>query len=164
MVKDTPLPAPIMDYEQWELSVDWCELYTRFWGEEKVYVAYLQKFVREKEAWGLDMRAKVERGELDMMAVMVQGMHTFADGSFRAKKMARRARIRQQYRLEEAYDYDLDYIRDEDEEGSVLERLKMQDFGLNFAEFSDDEDGSEEVVLGEEDVDMEETEDEYDLD
>jgi len=59
---------------------------------------------------------------------------------------------------------DQDLIRDEDEEKSILEKLKEQEFDLRFAEFSDDEHEREEEEGEEEDVDTEEAEDEDDLD
>jgi hypothetical protein len=143
MVKDSPIPGLSIDYEKWELCCDWRALYTCFFGEDKLYHHHLTKFVKEKEAWASDMRQQMERGEIGMMALMMKAVHTFADGSDEAKKVARRARVTRQYK---EIGLDIEF-EDEDEiaeERAILKGLKDMEFSAGFEEYSDDDGNAEE--------------------
>jgi hypothetical protein len=66
--------------------------------EGKMFHDHLSTWAKEKEAWAADMRRQRERGEINMIAVLDKAIHSFADGSEDANMVARRARIRRQYK------------------------------------------------------------------
>jgi hypothetical protein len=138
-----PIPGLRVDYEKWELSCDWRALYTCFFGEDKLYHHHSTKFVEEKEAWASDMRQQMERGETEMMAVMMKAVPTFADGSDEAKKIARRARIARQCKKKGS---ETEFEDEEEiaEEQAILKGLKDMEFSAGLEEYSDDEVDAEE--------------------
>jgi hypothetical protein len=142
------------------LTCDWRALYTRFFGEDKIYHDYLKKMVKEKEAWAFDMRQQMERGEINMLAVLERAVHTFADGSDDAKKIARRARIRRQLK-EEGVEPDFEQVFELEEEKVILKRLQEREFMSSFEEYSDDEDEPEESEEEDGGGEDEEDEDEW---
>jgi hypothetical protein len=146
-----------IDFEKWELSCNWRELYTIFYGEEQLCNKYTEKWAKDKEAWASDIQKQMARGEISMMAAVGKAVHAFAGGSDESKKMARRARIRRQYMRDEGYEYDFEQDGDLDEEKAIVGKLKERQQFLFLEEYSDDEDARE----GSED---EEDPDEYEED
>jgi hypothetical protein len=107
---------------------------------------HLRKWVKEKEAWAADMRQQVERGEIDMIAVLEKAVHTFADGSEDAKMIARRARIRRQYKEKGWEEPGFEDKGELAEEKAILKTLKESEFYAGFEKYSDDEDEPDEAA------------------
>jgi hypothetical protein len=151
-LNDTPIPGLSVDYEKWELACDWRGLFTHFFGEEQLYNKYTKKWAKDKEAWTSDIQKQVARGEIDMMAAIEKAIHAFAGGSDESKKMARRARIRRQYRQEQGYEYDFEQDGDVGEEKAILKKLREREQFLFLEEYSDDEDaGADDEEDGDQD-------------
>ena len=156
-INDGPIPGLSVDYENLQLTCDWREMYTIFYGEEQIFHGLLGKWVKEQEKWAIGLREKMERGELDMIKMMEQAVMGFASGSEDAKKIARRARIRKEYMKLDGTEWDADRDGDKRQEMKALKTLKDSRFYCSLEEHSDDED--EDV---EEDKDGSSEEDEED--
>jgi hypothetical protein len=138
IVKDTPIPGLSIDYENWELTCDWRALYTRFFGEDKMFHDHLSTWVKEKEASAADMWQQMAQGRINMTAFLNKALHSFADGYEDAKMAARRARIRRQYKEKGWEDPDFEDEGVLAEEKSILKRLKDTEFHTGFDTYSDD--------------------------
>jgi hypothetical protein len=169
-LNDTPLPGLTFDAENIHLSLNWRELYTRFYGEELAYHNGLKNWHTDNEALKDELVGKAGTGQAGMMEALMKAVHAFANGSDEIRKVTRRARIQRQFK-EIGDDWDFESTGDPDEEKQVLNRLaearqltSMED-DSDFDRDESEEDGSEEEDewedasnddIGEEDVDEEE--------
>lgn len=138
-VNDSPIPGLSLHKENLELTFDWRGLYNIFFGEEQIYHRLLQQWTEGQEQWAIGIREKMERGELDMIQMMQQAVEGFAAGSENARKMARRARIRKEMKLN-GIDWDADRDGDKSEEKRALKKLKDSRYLCSLETQSDDED------------------------
>ena len=140
-VNDSPIPRLSIDYENFELSCDWRQLYTTFFGEEVLYHKLTSACVKRKEDWAQSLGTKSARGEIDMMAALEQAISAFADWSDDSRKTARRARIRRQYRELDGTEWDPESHGDVEEEKKILKRLAQELNLASLEEYSDDSEG-----------------------
>jgi len=103
------------------------------------------------------MRAKVERGEVDMADSMEQAIKLFTDETDNVRRDARRARTKQQYLEKHGVQWKLSDI-DKHAERRILQRLKSKRFAASMEEYSDDEEdvGEDEMDDDPMDEDMDE--------
>jgi hypothetical protein len=139
-VSDGPIPGLSVDYENLQLTCDWREMYTVFFGELQIFHAHLNKWVGAQQQWVAGIKEKLERGELDMKNMMEQALHGFASGSENARKIARRARIRKEYMSLDGTEWDANRNIDEEQEEKSLTTLSESRFWSSAHTFSDDED------------------------
>ncbi len=134
-VNDTELPGLSIDYEKVELSVNWREMYCRFFAEEHL----VKKIMAEKRAELERLAIHLKSSNMDMEKMMMEAMTKFADIWESAKLEARRARVRQQFR--EKHDIEYDEGRDEGllptkrAQKSLMRRTQY----VGLEEYSDDE-------------------------
>jgi hypothetical protein len=136
---DGPIPAASFDYENFQLSCNWRDLYTAFWGEIELTYKLDGNWVKKQEGWLDGLKGKMERGELNMEAMVMQAFTGFASSNSDNLKKARRARIKHQYKERDGFDWDennADYVR---EEPRVLKALAQERQLVSMQEFSDDE-------------------------
>ncbi|TVY93832.1 hypothetical protein LAWI1_G000740 [Lachnellula willkommii] len=148
-VNDSPLPDLTFDAENIHLSLNWRELYTRFYGEELLYHKGLQNWSTDNTKLKEELAAKAGSGQTGMMEVLMKAMEAFAGGSDESRRVARRARIRRQFR-EIGDDWSFEASGDAGEEKRSLEGLAQTRQLVSLTEDSDydrdeeEEEGSEE--------------------
>ena len=167
-LNDTPLPGLSFDAENAHLSVNWRELYTRFYGEELLYHKGLQNWSTDNETLKEELAAKAGTGQAGMMEVLMKAMEAFTGGSDESRKVARRARIERQFG-DMGGEWKFEGNGDAREEKKTLDGLSKARQAVSLEEDSEydrDDDGEEESEEGDEwedasddDVDMEEEDD-----
>jgi len=163
-INDGPIPGLSVDYENLQLTCDWREMFSIFYGEEQIYHQMLGKWVKDKEAWTIGLREKMERGELDMGKLIEQAIGGFASGSEDARKIARRARIRREFQRLDGSEWDAELDGDLELEKQALKHLKDSRYICSFETHSDDEDEDEDEDEDHDDEWEDEDEDEDDAD
>jgi hypothetical protein len=154
-INDGPLSGITMDYEKSELSCDWREMLSAFYGEEHLYQNHTKNWVASKEAWTRELKGKMDRGEMDAMQVIEKAIFAFADGSDDSRKIARRTRIHQQYKRLYGLEWDMEQDGDKQEESKILTKLlQMRQFAISEG-FSDEETDEDEGWDDEDDADSE---------
>ena len=136
---DGPIPEASFDYENFQLSCNWRDLYSAFYGEIGLAEKLSSGWVKNQESWLGGLRVQMKRGELNMEAMMMQALTGFSDMNDANVKKARRARIKLQYKRRDGIDWDdnnPDYVR---EEPRILKALAQERQLVNMQEFSDDE-------------------------
>jgi hypothetical protein len=151
-VHDGPIPAISVDYNKFEISLDWRGLFTAFYGEEQLYQKLTNKWASSQEAWKSRMAAKVTRGEIDMMQVITEASNAFAKGSEDCRKQARRARIRKQFRDLDGREFDFDQADSKAEHDALFKMKVQRDFASLY--FTDEGEGESDDE-GEEDSEWE---------
>jgi hypothetical protein len=164
-INDGPIPGLSMDYENLQLTCDWREMFSIFYGEEQIYHKLLNKWVKDQEQWTIGLREKMQRGKLDMGKMLEQAVGGFASGSEDARKIARRARIRREFLRLDGTEWDAELDGDLAQEKKALKFLKDSRFDCSFQALSDDdeEEGKERSDEGGEEDEWED-EDESDTD
>ncbi len=161
-VNDGPIPDISMDYEILELSCNWRKLFSAFYSEEYLYHKLTAKQLKLQEPFLADLKAKVDRGEMDPMAVMTKALTAFGDDSKTCRKLARRARIRWQFKEYDGTEWDFE--RDGNpigERNRLAELQKIRHFA-SMEDFSDE--GSEEDDEEDDDSDEDEQDEWEDTD
>jgi hypothetical protein len=140
-LNDTPVTGLTLDPNTFKLSLNWREMYTRFYGEERLYHQKLHNWVISKETWTKGLRAQTESGEMDKLDAFSLTLNAFRDASHESRKAARRARIKRQFKeMGQEWDFEDSYnLRDEER---ILEGLKKSIQMASMADESDDEDAS----------------------
>ncbi|KAG4433100.1 hypothetical protein IFR05_011418 [Cadophora sp. M221] len=154
-VNDGPIPGLSIDYEKLELSCNWRELFGAFYTEEYLYHKFTLKALEKRAAWLEELKAKVDRKELNPMAVMKKALMAFEDDSKDSRKLARRARICWQFKKHDGTEWDFGRDGDEDVERVCLAEIQKTRFSasleiFNDEESEDDDDGDEETESDEE--------------
>ena len=143
-LNDTPVPGLAMDYEKWEWSIDWRQLYTCYFGEQQLRDRLMSKWAKGNEEWTLEIKRKLDGGEIDVMTYLEKAVSEFGGGYKEAQKLARRARICRQYKQRDGYEYDFEQDGDLSQEKVILQRLTEKENLTYFEEYSDDEDEGDE--------------------
>ena len=147
-LNDTPLPGLTFDPENIHLSLNWRELYTRFYGEELLYHKGLKDW-SNNDTLKQELAEKAGSGQAGMMEVLMKAVHAFAGGSEETRKVARRARIWRQFK-ETGDDWDFETTGDPVEEKRVLDglaearQLAMKEEDSDYDKDESEDDGSEE--------------------
>ncbi|TVY52887.1 hypothetical protein LSUE1_G009920 [Lachnellula suecica] len=155
-LNDTPIPGLQLNPENMQLSVNWRELYTRFYGEEQLYHKGLEKWTSNKDTWKKDLAEQTGKGQIGTMDAVRRAIEAFASGSEESRKIARRARIWRQFR-DNGEDWDYEKMGDLEEEERVLKALAQarQMAELTFDSEFDADEGEEGSGSDEEDEDEE---------
>lgn len=138
-ITDGPIPKASFNYETFQLSFDWRQLYTIFYGEMELTTRLDESWVRSQESKMAALREKMMRGELDMMAVFMEAATSFDEGNEANIKKARRARMKYQHRLIGLEDWDPDTDGGPEWEEQALEKLKRRRQFIDFEDMSDEE-------------------------
>jgi len=151
---DGPIPGLSFDYETIELSCDWKEMFTIFWSEVQMTSNITREWVNNQETWMKGLKAKVQSGQLDMGAMIMEAMAGFANSNQNAAKEARRHRIK--LLIKKTYPESEDFKIDEVEEEKILNELgkKRQVYGM-MDDFEDDDEDEEDGYGDDEDEDSE---------
>lgn len=151
---DGPIPGLSFDYETIELSCDWKEMFTIFWSEVQMTSNITREWVNNQETWMKGLKAKVQSGQLDMGAMIMEAMAGFANSNQNAAKEARRHRIK--LLIKKTYPESEDFKIDEVEEKKILNELgkKRQVYGM-MDDFEDDDEDEEDGYGDDEDEDSE---------
>ncbi|KAL8880232.1 MAG: hypothetical protein Q9198_002321 [Flavoplaca austrocitrina] len=92
---DTELPALEWDSERIEISVDWQQMFHKFFAEEDAY----QRAVHDAlDGQGPRLRAKLDAGEADQMECFEMAFKIIVDAQKNSRKSTRRDRLRRQSR------------------------------------------------------------------
>jgi len=143
-LSDGPLPDLSIDDDKFELSCNWRELYTIFYGEITISENLLKGWSESQKGWAEGMRAQMETGGMSMMSVLQQAMGAFASKNNDAIKIARRARVKRQFKLL-GKDWDPEVDGRPGLERDILKGLADVRQVCSMEEFEDDEfdDGEE---------------------
>ncbi|KAE8447021.1 hypothetical protein EG329_011155 [Mollisiaceae sp. DMI_Dod_QoI] len=139
-INDGPISGLSIDYDKLELSCNWREVFTAFYGEEFLYHKLLTQAVAGRESWLAELKAKVDKKEMDPQQVIMKAINGFAEDNMLARKMARRARVKRQFAEFDGTEWDFSRDGDEDGEERVLKSLAQLRQFASFEEWSDDED------------------------
>ncbi|PBP22189.1 hypothetical protein BUE80_DR007010 [Diplocarpon rosae] len=138
-INDGPIPHLSIEYEKLELSCDWRKLFSFFYNEEYLYHAITAKTLKKREPLLAELKAKVDRGQMDPMAVMQRALTTFGEDSKASRKLARRARIIWQCQEHDGTEWDFDRDGNAEEENKCLADLQKIRQYASLKEFSDEE-------------------------
>ncbi|CZR55692.1 uncharacterized protein PAC_05580 [Phialocephala subalpina] len=155
-VNDGPIPSVAFNYDKLQLSCDWRALFSEFYGEEFLYHKFSAEAASKKLGWLKDLREKVDRKEIDAMAVIQKALHAFADDSSIARKMARRARVTRQFAEWNGTEWDFARDGDEEQEEGILKNLQQFRQWASLGEWSDDEEADEDDSEEDDDDSVEE--------
>jgi len=108
-------------------------------------------WVKNQETWMKGLKAKVQSGQLDMGAMMMEAMTGFTNSNQNAAKAARRHRIKLLYR--KTHPEMGDYEVDEENEKEILKELgqKREFYSMMDDSGDEDEDEESEEISGSED-------------
>jgi hypothetical protein len=151
IVKDSPLPHPIFDKNTLEMSLDWRELFTAFFVEERAFSKMNADAFEQTHIWLEELKARVDRGEADVVELWSKASKALAENKHRSARLARRARIRRQYKEFQDYDWDIEVDWSKAQETKIIEQLIcIENMSCWAQDFSDDEfeEESEEDVEG----------------
>lgn len=146
-VTDGPIPRASFDGKKFQLSCNWRELFTAFYGEIQLSTQLDRDYLKTHQGWAAGLKRKMERGEFDMMSMLQQIMDGFAAGTENNLKRARRARIRRQFKALDI-DWNGDSLEFKEIEERSLKALAHKRQLISMAPDSDDE--SDESSSGEE--------------
>ncbi|KAK2754488.1 hypothetical protein FQN54_006889 [Arachnomyces sp. PD_36] len=132
--QDIPDNKDLKGLEKLELRCDWRETLARFYGEEMMRL-------KMDEAWGEKEKAGIGRGRVGRMKALERSLLSLSGNQRDGRKMARRARIRQQYKELKASGQEgvSGGEMDEEEESWRLNWLEDKLYLRCLWDFSDDE-------------------------
>lgn len=137
-VTDGPIPHLSFDGEKMEVSCDWKELFSAFYGEEFLYHSLMGAAIEARKPRLDGLKTMVAEEEMGVEQVIMRVFATFAALDKVARKTARRARIKKQWAdIDPEWTFERD--GDQDEETRVLKDLKQYRKLASFEEWSDDE-------------------------
>ncbi|KAG9239897.1 hypothetical protein BJ878DRAFT_7520 [Calycina marina] len=134
---DGPVPSLAIDYEIFELSCDWREMFTIFWSEVRLTSNLTRDWVEKQEAWMNTMKAEVTSGQMDMGTMMMQAMNGFARSNKSAARTARRLRYKRM--IQRTHPEMTDFTINKDEERRILKELGQKREAAAMMDMSDDE-------------------------
>ncbi len=140
---DGPIPRLSINYDNFPfvLSCDWREMYTMFWGEINLSQKLLSGWADNQRGWAEGLRAQVEEGRLNEMDLITKAMSAFSSTYESNLKKARRARIKQQWKLRGE---DWKFGDEDEDESKALERLTQLRQACDLEVFSDEEQADDE--------------------
>jgi hypothetical protein len=142
-ITDGPIPGISFDYEKFQLSCNWRELYTVFFGEIILSGKLTQDWVNGQESYVAGLKNQMESGEFDMGRLLTEAMTAFVSGNSKSIRAARRARIKRQLRDAGNPNWDPETDLDVQTENEILKTLEQKREFSTLQEFSDEE-GDEE--------------------
>lgn len=138
-VLDGPIPSILYDITKGELSCNWRDLFTAFYGEESLARRLTDQWLDSKLAYLEELKAKMARGEMGAERIISAAILEIGSGEEICRRNARRARIRHQFRELDGRDWDPEIDGDSGKESDSLASLRiLQQFASKEA-FSDEE-------------------------
>ncbi|KAK7049833.1 hypothetical protein VNI00_005263 [Paramarasmius palmivorus] len=133
-VNDTFIPDLEFNWDQLEIKLNWMGMYSEWFREEKEHTKNLEDFVENTKAQAIEMREKVNRGEMNLLQSLEWGFKLFTDNMQNSKKNLRAERIKRNVRKDDGVD------NWDDPDNAGYNRLKDLAFAVGMEEFSDEED------------------------
>ncbi|KAF9269822.1 hypothetical protein L218DRAFT_993813 [Marasmius fiardii PR-910] len=163
---DTLIPNLEFDWNNLEMKFDWMGMYSEWFKEEKEHARRVEEMVDGTgglKVLALQMRQKVQNGEMDEMESFMVLLKSFAGGhedtrkKLRAERIARN--IRKQYGI---LDYD---VEDDEEVTESYKKLKTIRHWIGFEDpYSDEEAPSEKGKAKDEEENEDDSDDWEDVD
>ena len=138
-VLDGPIPSLSFDKNTCEMSCNWRDLFTAFYGEESLARRLTDKWLDTKMAYLEELKKKMARGEMGAERIISAAILEIGSGEDICRKNARRARIRYQFRELDGSDWNPERDGDSRKEGDALRKLKILKQLASNEEFSDEE-------------------------
>ena len=137
-VLDGPIPNLAYNKTTCELSCNWRDLFTAFYGEEALARRLTNKWLDSKVAYLEELKAKMRRGEMGTERIISAAISEIGSGEEICRRNARRARMRHQFRgLDRTWDPDRD--GDSRKERDALAKLRTLKVLASNEAFSDEE-------------------------
>jgi hypothetical protein len=138
-VLDGPIPSLSFDKSKCELSCNWRDLFTVFYGEESLARRLTDKWLDSKVAYLEELKAKMGRGEMGAERIISAAILEIGSGEEICRRNARRIRLRHQFRELDGRTWDPERDGDSGKECDALTKLRiLKQFASNEA-FSDEE-------------------------
>ncbi|KAL3421921.1 putative aldehyde dehydrogenase [Phlyctema vagabunda] len=139
-INDTPVPGLCMNYDKLELSCDWRALYTAFLREAGLLESLQAAWIESQQDWIRQLGEMMAAPHKDKAGKVIDAFSEFRSHLEEFQKIARRARIRNQYMELNGTEWDI--IRDWDlsEECKIMDRLDDKRRYASMECFSDDDD------------------------
>ncbi|KAG9239538.1 hypothetical protein BJ875DRAFT_448345 [Amylocarpus encephaloides] len=93
-VNDTPVPGLRFDFDNFTMTCTWRGLLAWFYSEELRYHHYLQKWVEDNEKNMDILKDRLDKGEIDMNAVLQEALGMITGGDKDAWRVAREDRMK----------------------------------------------------------------------
>ena len=155
-VLDGPIPSISYEQSKCELSCNWRDLFTAFYGEEALARRLTDQWLDSKMAYLEELKKKLARGEMGAEKIISAAILEIGSGEEICRKNARRARIRHQFLELDGRNWDPEQDGDSAKEYDALNELRtLKQFAKDEA-FSDEEDSDEWEDDDEEDEEDEE--------
>ena len=139
-VLDGPIPNLSYNKTTCELSCNWRDLFTAFYGEEALARRLTNKWLDNKVAYLEELKRKMRRGEMGAERIISAAILEIGSGEEICRRNARRARIRHQFRgLENGRTWDPESDGDSTKEYDALAKLRTLKVLASNEAFSDDE-------------------------
>jgi hypothetical protein len=138
-VLDGPIPNLSYNKATCELSCNWRDLFTAFYGEEALARRLTNKWLDSKVAYLEELKAKMGRGEMGAERIISAAILEIGSGEEICRRNARRARIRHQFRGLDGRTWDPDRDGDATKECDALAKLRTLKVLASNEAFSDEE-------------------------
>jgi hypothetical protein len=138
-VLDGPIPNLSYNNTTCELSCNWRDLFTAFYGEEALARRLTNKWLDSKVAYLEELKAQMRRGEMGTERIISAAILEIGSGDDICRRNARRVRMRNQFRDLDGRTWDPERDGDSRKESDALAKLRtLKVFASNEA-FSDEE-------------------------
>jgi hypothetical protein len=138
-VLDGPIPNISYNKTTFELSCNWRDLFTAFYGEVALARRLTNKWLDSKVAYLEELKAKMVRGEMGAERIISAAILEIGSGEEICRRNARRARIRHQFRGLDGRTWDPDRNGDATKECDALAKLRTLKVLVSNEAFSDEE-------------------------
>jgi hypothetical protein len=138
-VLDGPIPSLSFDKNVCELSCNWRDLFTAFYGEESLARSLTDRWLDTKVAYLEELKKKMARGEMGAERIISAAILEIGSGEEICRRNARRARIKLQFRALNGSTWDPERDSDSGKECDTLRKLKLLKQLASNEEFSDEE-------------------------
>jgi hypothetical protein len=138
-VLDGPIPNVSYNKTTCELSCNWRDLFTAFYGEKALARRLTNKWLDSKMAYLEELKAKMRRGEMGAERIISAAILEIGSGEEICRRNARRARIRHQFRGLDGRTWDPERDGDSTKECDALEKLGTLKVLASNEAFSDEE-------------------------
>ncbi len=138
-VLDGPIPNLSYNKATCELSCNWRDLFTAFYGEEALARRLTNKWLDSKMAYLEELKGKMSRGEMGAARIISAAILEIGSGEEICRRSARRARMRHQFRGLDSRIWDPERDGDSRKESDALANLASLKVLASNEAFSDEE-------------------------
>ena len=138
-VLDGPIPNLSYNKATCELSCNWRDLFTAFYGEEALARRLTNKWLDSKVAYLEELKAKMRRGEMGTERIISAAISEIGSGEEICRRNARRARMRHQFRGLDGRTWVPERDGDSKKESDALANLRHLKVLASNEAFSDEE-------------------------